>query len=84
VLYFFVILYLSIVSFNLWFIMFCIGNLLGLFVMFVGGCGYCGCCGSVGCIGPSIILGCSSMLSEMYCGLSVLVCVWLGQGVGQF
>ncbi len=24
------------------------------------------------------------MFSEMYCGLSVLVCMWLVQGVGQF
>jgi hypothetical protein len=84
VLKFFVILYLSFVSLSLWLIMVSIGNLFGLFIIFVGGDGYWGCCGGVWCIGLSTILGCSSLFSEMYRALSVLVWMWLGQRVGQF
>ena len=62
----------------------CIGNLFGLFIMFIGGFGYCGCCGGVGCREPSITLGCSSLWFVMNCVLSVLVCMWMGHGVGQF
>ena len=70
---FFVILYLSLVSFSSWFIMACIGNLFGLFIIFAGGDGCWGCCGRVRCSGPHIILGCSSLLYEMYCVLIILV-----------
>ena len=62
----------------------CIGNLLGLFIMFIGGFGYCECCGGVECRGLSISLGCSSLFFDIYCVLSVLVCTWMGHGVGQF
>ena len=64
--------------------MICIGNLLGLFSTFVGGGECWGCCGIEGSTGLSIILGCSSLFSEMYCVLSVLVGIWFVQGVGQF
>ena len=62
----------------------CIENLSGLFVIFGGGCGCWVCCDVGGCIGPSIVLGCNSLFSDMYCVLSVWFCVWLGHGVGQF
>ena len=55
--------------------MICIGILLGLFSTCVGGGGCWGCCGVGGSTGLSIILGCSSLFSEMYCVLSVLVCI---------
>ena len=64
--------------------MICIGNLFGLFSIFVGGGECWGCCGIEGCTCLCIILGCSSLLFEMYCVLSVLVCMWLVQKVGQF
>ena len=61
-----------------------IGNLLRFFIIFVGGLGCCGCCGSGGCVGHSFVLGRSSLFLEMYCVLSVLVCVWLRHGMWQF
>lgn len=51
VLYFFVILCLSVILFALWSSMFWMGNLSGLFFMFGGGVGCCGCCGTGGCKG---------------------------------
>ena len=84
VLWFFVILYLSLVSLNLCFIIACIGNLCGLFVILGGGWFIWAGCGIVGCIGFSTILGCRSLLFVMYCSLSVQFCVWLGHGMGQF
>ena len=64
--------------------MICIGNLLGLFSTFVGGGECWGCCGIEGSTGFSIILGWNLLFFEIYCILSVLVCMWLVQGVGQF
>ncbi len=62
----------------------CIGNLLGLFIIFIGEFGYCGCWGVVGCREFFITLGCSSLWFVINCVLSVLVCIWIGHGVGQF
>ena len=73
-----------LVSLCFWLIMICIGNLLGLFSTFVAGGECWWYCGIEGCTGLSIILGCSSLFFDMYCVLSVLVCMWLVQGVGQF
>ena len=57
VLYFFVSLYLSCVSFSLWFSVACMGNLLRLFIILGGGFG---CRGNSGCSGPSDYFGVSA------------------------
>ena len=81
--YSFWLFYIYLLS-HLWLIIICIGNLHGLFSTFVGGGECWGCCGIGRCTGLSIILRCSSLFSEMYCVLDVLVCMWLVQWVGQF
>ena len=62
----------------------CIGNFFGLCFILEGGCGCWVCCGVDGCNGPSIVLGCNSLFSNMYCVLNVMFCLGLGHGVGQF
>ena len=79
-----VILYLSIVVFDLWFSIVCMGNLSGLFFMLGGRLVCWGCCSGGGCRGFSGILGVSSLLSDMYFVLSVRACGCVLHGFGQF
>ena len=80
----FVILYLSVVVFDLWLSILYMGNLMGLFFMLEGGFGCWGCCGCVGYNGVSGILGSNSLLFDIYFTCSVRACGCLLHWFGQF
>ena len=84
VLNFLYILYLSLVSFDLWLNILWMGNLSGLFFMLGGGLDCRGCCGVVRCVGFSYTLGVSSLFSDIYLVLSVRVCGCMTQKFRQF
>ena len=79
-----VILHLSNVMFDLWFSIVCMENFSGLFFMLDGELVCWGCCRGGGCIGFSVILGISSLLSDMYLALSVRACGCVLHIFGQF
>ena len=81
---FLVILYISFVSLVSWFNILCMENLIGLFFTCRGGLGCWDCCGRGGCRGFIGILGVKSLLSDMYCILSVRAWGWLSHVVGPF
>ena len=76
---------MSLVSFDLWFSMVCIGNMSGLFMMLEGGLVRCVCCGSGVVVGFASVLGSSVWLFVINCVLRYKVrgCGCLLQGVGQ-
>ena len=83
VLYLRVILYLSFVSFDLWFSMLCMGNCSGLFITLGGGCVCCICLGSGVIAGFSIVLGVNVWLFVIYLAFSVRGCGCILHGFGQ-
>ena len=81
---FFVILYLSLVLFDLWFSIMWMENLRGLFFMLGGGLGCWGGCGSSRYNEFSCVLGVSSLFSDIYLAFSVRTYGCLVHGLVQF
>ena len=66
---------MSLVSLSLWSIMAWNENLFGLFVILEDECGSWVNCDIVGCTVFSVIIGCKSLLFDMYYSLSVRFCM---------
>ena len=35
------------------------------------------------CVDSTVVRGCRSLVFDIYCSFNILVCVWLGHGVGH-
>ena len=84
VLNFFVFLYLSLISFDLWFNIMWMESLSGLFFVLGGGLGCWDCCGSNGCKGFTCILNVSSLFPDIYLAFNVQACGCVLHRFGQF